>query len=180
MVKKTKAAKKHVVAKKAKPRVLPKKMSALIRISLADIRKAERQPKKFIVEMSDWLSHTEVECTMGSTVIETYKVCALCAAGSVMAFSLDGLKTNKDYEPHNFPENQQQLYAINNLRTGNVQSAWRDLNSSAGYDNFEEYLAAAEPAGRFDTTIPEYNRLNPEPFHKAMTKLQQKLQKAGH
>ena len=79
--------------------ILPMKLSSLIKIALKDLGKAEAQPKKFIVEMSEWYIPEEVVCATESGVeVDRYEACTVCAAGSVMAFTLNAAKT----QPNNF------------------------------------------------------------------------------
>ncbi len=160
-----------------KPVILPKKLSALIKIALKDLRKAEALPKKFIVEMDDWFVPEDVVCeTKNGTEFERHKICTVCAAGSVMAFSLGMGEDKRFLAPEKFPRNEGQLHAINDLRCGEVDHAAFSLGLVAP-DDYGDYDFNA--FNKFNCVIPEYNRKNPEPFHKAMTKLQEKLVKAG-
>jgi hypothetical protein len=189
-----KKAKKRVVKKakstRKKVKVLPCKMSALIKIALKDIRKAEAS-QKFIIDMDDWYRpDTELNCMLHSqTVVERHKVCVACAAGSVMAFSLglgsDSNSANADKLLHS-ESNGRQLMAINELRVGQVAEAAKELELlNWDYDmedNPEAWDSWDKQRDRFrsfDTTIPDYDNLDPEPFHKEMGKLQAKLEKAG-
>jgi len=175
-------AKKRVVKKpRKKPVILPMKMSSLIKIALKDLRKVEAQPRKFVVEMGNWFLPEEVICeTSSGIIVETHDICSVCAAGSVMAFTL-GQKVDLNGDevcPEHFPKNEKQLHAINELRVGNAIGAaryvglWEPGPSTGSYRPGEKYQ-------KYDAHIPEYDRDNPEPFHKAMTKFQQKLEKAG-
>lgn len=165
---KTKAKKKAVV-------VLPKKMSRLIKIALRDIRKAEEA--EFIINMHDWYKPAiKVTCNTfvdgyGETVVREYETCSLCLAGSVMRFSLAGEQQKKrELTPSMFSKNRAQLEAINALRMGDVGEAAEILNLD--YNGTPVY-------NEFDTGIPDYDMQDPEPFHRTMTKLQVKLEKAG-
>lgn len=159
-------------AKKKAVIVLPRKMSALIKIALRDIRRAEEA--EFIVNMSTWyMPNIQVECRAvdDSTLIDQYTTCSMCAAGSVMRFSLANEKQKKlELTPDMFAKNDNQLEAIDSLRMG-------DVGDAAGYLEFSDrhrfdYF-------KYDTVIPDYSMDDPEPFHKAMAKLQVKLEKAG-
>lgn len=177
----TKKAKKRVVKTARRgPVILPKKMSSLIAICLKDIKKAEALPKKFVVDMSSWFQPEDINCeTSDGVVIETHHVCTVCAAGAVMAFSLKKADTNDELFPDAFPRNEKQLDAINYLRTGDVFAAARALELI----DFNEYGDANEGDRSkyegFETSMPEYKRDNPKPFHTAMGKLHDKLKKAG-
>lgn len=175
-----KKAKKRPVAKAKVKRkqqvILPKKLSALIKIALRDIRKAEALPKQFVVEMSDWYAPENVECrTRDDILIETHTVCSVCAAGSVMAFSLDARKNHPDegLTPCRFPRNEKQLAAINELREGSAYQAYLSL----GLKMTEGDVSAL---GDLDVDIPDYDRENPDRFHKAMAQFETDLRKAGY
>lgn len=165
---------------KKKPVILPMKMSALIKVALKDIRRAERTDK-IVVDMSDWFNpDNEVTCqTQSGAILEEYKVCTMCAAGSVMAFTLGALKRDKYLQPDDYPKNEKQLYAINDLRGGGVSQAAMSL----GLIDTDDYGVLDEVAvtkyRKLNRNIPDYDRKKPEPFHKAMGQLQAKLEKAG-
>lgn len=183
------AAKKKVAKRKTtKIRVLPKKMSSLIKIALKDITKAEKDKEKFIIDMSSWLSPKEgVTCQTDSGFeipMKEKTVCILCLAGTVMAFTLGGLKkqtrNDVEYVPDDFGDNKLQLLAIDSLRQGDVGDAAGYLFDHEKWDHVTNtYSKEQQKYTKFDTNIPHYNRHNPKPFHAAMTKLQQKLEKAG-
>lgn len=180
MVKK-KVVKKRVVkkVKKLKLKVLPRKMSALIRIALADIRKAEKSDK-FVVDMGTWYNpNKDLICRINDDdiIVSERKVCVACAAGSVMAFSL-GLGADSTPKSGSYllnsDENSDQLNAINSLRRGDTQNAAERLGLLHYGDEDNKKVFR-----RLRTRIPDYSMMDPEPFHKAMTALQAKLVKAG-
>lgn len=175
-----KKAKKRVVKKVTKkPVILPMKLSSLIAVALKDVRKAENT-KSVVVEMSNWFEVEEVECrTQNDVLIETHNVCNLCAAGSVMAFSLGKLGTAASLTPTNFPKNERQLEAINELREGNVSGAIKCLYHDDLYDNESDASKLYRKACELNCHIPDYDRENPEPFHKAMIRFKERLQRAG-
>lgn len=162
-------------AKRKKKVILPMKMSALIKIALTDIRKVERDTKKFVLDMGIYFNpNVDVTCsTSTGDVLDAYKVCSLCAAGAVMAFSLGKANSLEELTPDSFPGNVKQLQAIDSLRQGEAGNAW--LKLVGYYDDGGREAAAAN----LDTNIPEYDRDNPEPFHRAMGMFQKKLIKAG-
>lgn len=181
MATKKKAVKK--TAKKVKkPVILPMKMSSLIKIGLADIRKAEKS-EKCLVDMGHWYDVEEVKCYLGDEAgndpISTTDTCVVCAGGSVMAFSLGALedKSKCHLVPASFPDNHRQLEALDYLRQGDSYHAARylrlvDWDAPFGDKQIKKLL-------KLNTHIPEYSRENPEPFHKAMEKYRLKLIKAG-
>ena len=176
-------------AKKTGPRILPRKMSALIKIALADIRKAEKA-EDMIIDMNVWFEPAEIVCRVDgltnggvdysdTAVISRTPACIVCAAGSVMRYSLEADITDDSVSTDSFPGNKDQLYAIDYLRSGEVLSAAIQLGLIKR-DVFGEIPAwKYNKFSKFDTHIPGYWRSNPEPFHKTMEKLRQKLIKAG-
>jgi hypothetical protein len=182
-----KKAKKRVVKKAARRQqvILPTKLSSLIKIALRDMRKAEAKPKEFVIEMSEWFHREEVECrTREGTIVDAHEVCVMCAAGSVMAFSLGVLKHKNidEAQPHHYPKNERQLNAINELRVGSVGGAYsiiHDDDPITADDEDDQYQKMADIAETLNCDIPEYYGDNPEPFHREMEKLQKRLEKAG-
>lgn len=177
---------KKVVRKVKKMKILPFKMSALIKIALADIRKAEALKDQYIIDMSTWYQKESAVCTLPRTgqVIKKHDVCIMCAAGSVMQFSLGAANripehhaNGIDLEPADFTGNQIQLNAINSLRTGDIGNAasvlfdgvkWGKVCNKLYHNGLEDGV-----------DIPDYETEDPEPFHKALTKLQHQLAKIG-
>jgi|ERR1700722_2650209 len=166
---------------KSKKVILPKKMSKLIKVALRDMRKAEAKPDKYVINMSEWYNPDQtVDCVLSgdnNIVIESKPVCVMCAAGSVMAFTLKATKAADG--PEHFPDNEHQLSAIDDLRCGQVGAAAAELGLHE--TEWDESTCSYKPNQfeRYNTHIPEYDRDKPEPFHKAMEKLQAKLEKAG-
>ncbi len=171
---KVKKSTKKVVKKKI---VLPNKMSALVGIALRDIRKAEKQRNKFVIDMGTYFDpNQELVCQVGETVVSSQKVCVLCAAGSVMAFSLGKANSTTELNPDAFMSNSNQLRAIDSLRQGSARYAAINLELP---DTYDEFGSVSEKYSGMDSIIPEYSIQDPEPFHKAMEKFKAQLQKAG-
>src|SRR4051812_17274748 len=100
MVKKSK--KRAVKAKKTKAKVvLPMKMSKLIGIALADLKKAEKQSNKYAIDMSDWYNpKAQLECrTLNGALVAKHAICSVCFAGAVMAFSLPKPRGKGELDP---------------------------------------------------------------------------------
>lgn len=176
MVKKSKKR----VVKKAKAKaakvILPTKMSKLIGIALTDLKKAEKQSHKYAVDMGDWYNpNAQLSCkTPNGAVVAVHKVCTVCFAGAVMAFSLPKPRSKGDLQPENFRGNRDQLLALNSLRLGHANAAGDALGLCAYGD------ATYDELGHLNTNIPDYDALNPKPFHDAMVKFKTKLAKAGY
>lgn len=133
---------------------LPDKMSALIRVALADLAKAERS-KNYKINMSAW--HNP----------EGENKCEVCLAGSVMAFSL-GVQANYWMMPSDFNRPTfRKLNAIDALREGAVSEAATQLNLDE---------ATYEKCRALNRRIPAYR--NPK-FKPAMRKLVRDLEKVG-
>jgi hypothetical protein len=169
------------IAKKVSKKqvILPKKLSSLIGIALRDLRKAEKSDKYIIAMESTFHLPTTVTCTAndGELLISEQDACIICAAGSVMAFSLNtGIGMEKT--PSDFAGNTHQLQAIDSLRMGHARIAMDDLEMP--YDDDLKMPYDYEKLRKCEMRIPDYNRDNPESFHKAMIKFQAKLKKAGY
>lgn len=186
-----KKAKKPTHKTSSKMTILPKKMSSLIGIALKDIRKAEKFSDKFIIDMATWYDpERSLTCRLDDNqhgkIIKEDKVCVMCAAGSVLAFSLGAggkFRTQKvkEMETKNMP----QLNAIDALRIGSLSTAvteldlWPKADNNIHYDTQYKKLNDKMNKLESESIIPEYDNSNPEPFHAAMKKLQTKLVKAG-
>lgn len=97
----------------------------------------------------------------------------MCAAGSVLAFSLGAggnIRTSKVSALES--KNENQLAAIDLLRTGDVEHAAEWLKISN--EKVKRFFKVSKIK-----RIPNYEIKNPEPFHKAMLELKTKLAKAG-
>lgn len=178
------AKKAKVKLARKKPVILPRVMSKLIDIALKDIRKVEKMKSKYAIDMGDWYDpNAQLVCSVGdNSVISRTKICSVCAAGSVMAFSLNA-KGNRELTPDSFPKNADQLHAINALRVGSVLSAYQVLFPDEGVSDYTQDSERRKKANQLielGDDIPEYEPMEPEPFHKALKKLQAKLQKAGY
>jgi len=91
---------------------LPDKLSDLIVLALADLVKVERS-KKYEVNMGVW--HRLRQELEGPR-------CAVCFAGAVMAKTL-GAVWGDELDPKSFGVDMVKLYALNDVRCGNVASA---------------------------------------------------------
>lgn len=128
----------------------PKKLWKLLELAMTDLAKAERS-KKFDVDMSEWMS--------------TNGKCSVCLAGSVMAFSLDGVaKCEAEGWTHEgrkslgidyFPGWDGALLAIDSARSGMM---FRAYDQATGMDAFDarDKTKAALRAASFDD--PDYHK----------------------
>src|SRR6188768_5909 len=99
---------------------LPEKLSALIRVALADLAKVERS-KKYQVDMGMWHGPRRAYNPATGT-IESSGPCCVCFAGAVMACEFR-LEPTENEDVGFSPKNWQKFYALNAIRVGNVNSA---------------------------------------------------------
>lgn len=135
--------------------VLPSKPSTLLEIAMADLESAEKS-KNYTIDM--WSYHE----TLGSK-------CAVCLAGSVMAFSLKADK-NTDLSPENFGINQQQLIAIDHLRMGDFSYVAEALDLDYKQSVVQKY--------NLERNITSYEK-DPTLFKKEIKEYIRDLKKAG-
>jgi hypothetical protein len=155
-------------------------MSELIDISLRDLACAEKT-LGYAIDMGSW--HCPRSMTDDDEIVA--RVCAVCLAGSVMAFSL-GVAATVAVAPdsRSMKANRAQLEAINLLRTGEVfEAACRlgmtpkltDRSSTCTHD---AYAAARYRFRGFDAEITGYST-DRAIFKRDMRKLGARLRRAG-
>jgi len=133
---------------------LPDTLSGLIRLALDDLHKCEKDDK-YRIYMEDW--HVPKESG----------VCDVCLAGAVMAKTLN-VPIDCHIKPFELKVNvNKQLTIINDLRSGQVSDALREINPEN-----------RNPTEKYDREIEQYED-NPELFHKQMNQLADDLEKAG-
>jgi len=96
---------------------LPKKPSRLLSTALRDLELCEKDAK-YEIEM--WYYYHPNNGT-----------CSICMAGAVMVKSLGQPRLQRSLAPYNFPGNETQLEAIDELRVGNVPGALKSLGYSS-------------------------------------------------
>lgn len=147
---------------------LPDRASELIRLALADLRKVEAMPNKYIVCMSEW--HSPVSFDDGSVK------CSVCLAGAVLAQSLK-LDVETDYMSiaDKVPRSlDRKIDALNALRQGEIESGMGTLMQYS--DDFEMCRQLFEDMNR---NVTHYS-LNRDKFHEEMNALADELEKLGH
>lgn len=116
-----------------KTKKLPKKASDLILLALEDLRKVERSTK-YEVDMGSWHSPNGK--------------CAVCFAGSVMAYSLNA-NIKRTYEPDNFDEyTENRLFAIDAFREGYINTGLKHLGIYLNY-HYRHIVRYSEDKGKF-------------------------------
>ncbi len=145
-----------------KPKKLPDVPSQLIRVALADLKKAEKSPK-YKIDMGIW---HEPMGGMGR--------CAVCFAGAVMAGSL-GAKPDYHCGPLGFgEETAYKLEALDFLRNGEISPLLRACG--------EDFERRAEIKEEFYNTklanVPQYEN-NPGQFKQRMAMIAGWLERRG-
>lgn len=148
-----KGSKAKAPATKAEKVILPRVMSELIEIALADLAKVRRDRKHYRVDMNTWCE------------VENGKY-TVCAAGAVMVGTLDA-HVDSYRSPHADLANVDQLRAIDHLRMGLVYTAANCLGLTLVKDASIRRL------------IPPYNPRCVSPFTKAMKQLAADLRAVG-
>lgn len=104
---------------------LPKKLSDLIVVAIKDLKAVEKS-KTYEVNMSQW--HTAYERPKVGTPATK---CSVCFAGSVMAKSMKLNPETQINDPDYFSaHNRQRLYALDTLRSGDVEKALDQIGDS--------------------------------------------------
>lgn len=146
---------------------LPNRLSATVRLALKDLKKVERSPK-YEVDMGTWHEPVYQEG-------KEPEKCVVCFAGSVMAKTL-GAEFDAILDPEDFgSDNADKLNALDILRDGQIEFA---LNTFYGGNALGSFIP---PHGfQLEMPVSYYNPKNPAPFHKAMTKIANHLEKYGY
>lgn len=168
--------------------VLPDKLSALIRVGINDLIKAETA-KKVVINMyvfhnisSAYNVMTKEDRDAHGYSAET-PICCVCLAGTVMINTLGGsIDHFEDTNKWGF-EVQNKLYALDEMRRGHIYAAMMQLsipNDPRVYELFpiEEHKSwshRGEPAIR----VPEYHK-EPEAFKARLLHIADRLESVGY
>ena len=154
---------------------LPKKLSKLMRVALADLAKAERS-KYVHIDMGAWIkinnntNYDKYTVPKNKSVLEIFEStpnCSVCFAGAVMVYSLDNPFI------HNFDgKTQSKLFALDDVRNGNVASALGFVASQTQVNLWKERH------GEDTFNAPQYTD-NPKIWRKHMWKIVRKLERIG-
>lgn len=147
---------------------LPTKLHELIYIALHDLEMVEKDPK-YSVDMGQWHFYSDQK-----------DVCYVCLAGSVMANTLelarvDTLGPNsimflEESDDEILEHNEMCMYALDELRGGEVGNALQALKGFSNNDNFVDH-----PLNR---KMPPYEG-DRDGFFEAMRELEQDLEAAS-
>jgi hypothetical protein len=131
---------------------LPRKMAELLRLGLADLKKAEAN-NKYFVNMPVWHIY-----------VPDGDRCHVGLAGAVMAFTL-GAKRTVCYTDESFgEENEKCLFALDCLGAGNIKLAYRVLG-----------VRRPQRAPVFSTVCPYWHEY-PQHWHREMNELLEMLE----
>ncbi|MAS09906.1 hypothetical protein [Salinisphaera sp.] len=139
---------------------LPNEPSALIRLALGDLEKAEQSPD-YEIEMGTWHD------SYGG-------ICEVCFAGTVIAGTLEG-DPQADLSPSSYDvATRAKLNALDDLRCGSVASA---IDVLALYDVVDDQ--ALEITDGLSFVATHYDN-SPEAFKREMGELADKLEEVGY
>lgn len=137
--------------------VLPDKLSDLIRVALADLRKVEAMPETYSVDMTAW--HVPPNYW--------YKTCRVCLAGAVISQTLCEPATGVS-SPGCFPlDVADKLHALDLVRTGQIGAA-RTMLAHENSD-YNPYLYEQ---------VPLYGK-GAEEFHRCLGDIADRLEAEG-
>lgn len=137
------------------PTTLPDQPSALIRLALSDLQRAEQDPD-CEVDMAAWVSR------------RSDGTCVVCLAGAVMGYSLALWPRGRGTMvlPTDLPEARAKLRALDDFRRGEVLSAFG-------------WLSLSMPAHMYATRNITPYRADPGKFYNDMYRLARDLGRAG-
>jgi len=147
---------------------LPKKLSKLAALALEDLKKVERS-RRYVVDMGAW--HEPAD--------ENDGLCYVCFAGAVMAKTCK-LDRNATEEAMLGGPESSKFQALNYLRTGNVEMAYRAMHGNGLPFDDNELVRAAS----LDRTVPPYvgvdeDKRGNRAWHEAMRVLVADLKLSG-
>lgn len=170
--------------------------SELLLIALDDLRKVERQKKRFVVDMSHWFrpprKDGEYDPWVGS---KNQGKCVVCLAGSVIAGTLavpTDIETDRlggEVAPGdvNGPTVQKRLVALDTARSGDIRRYLGDLGRKVPkvFDEPEEettrwdwWNRKPSPEDYGWVVVPEYEH-DAKGFKKGLRTMARRLAKAG-
>lgn len=159
---------------------LPSLPSALIRVAIADLKKAERS-KDYMVNMGHYHLASKASYD-GETCTAEPATCHICLAGAVMAFSL-GVPSTVTFAPSEYADDEltDKLYALDHLRCGNLMDGLSKLGVSKTKISATQRVLIPKEAGKHRSSyysVPEYEH-NKTAFKKEMLALADKLESVG-
>ena len=143
---------------------LPKKLSSLMRVALADLTKAERA-KNVKVDMDDWIrvGHNNDLWTGKFSERPKDSNCEMCFAGAVLAYSLDRSMPRENSSPILW----KQMCALNYVREGKVYQALCELNPNNA-EKYLKYYEYAEYVSSYESDSKKWRK----DMHKIIKKLE--------
>lgn len=167
---------------KVNPKLLPERLSAGIRLAVADVVAVERS-KKFSMEMSTWLNPKR----------GVGKTCEVCFAGAVMVKTLGAPSTVDKYKPmediydeligtspqHFDPAVSNKLNALDYVREYNVVEAIESYSSYVGTAPNFAYAGCDNEIFCQGLDTVDYHR-NPEEWKENMLTIADRLEAFGY
>lgn len=170
---------------------LPNKLSALIRVALEDLRKAEKTPRvKIDMKVFHAIDHVDDTYYYAwSEIPDDKKVCVVCFAGTVMIGSLGGDMFDPAVQTEKWGKSvQRKLYALDHIRHGDLISAISGIATEPHeYSLLTQHLFKAFPTLDWDASdqecsyhldVPKYYD-SPAAFKLAMEEIADQLEKVG-
>lgn len=158
---------------------LPRKMSALLRVAVADLTATENLPG-YLIDMGAW--HTPHPRSIFADPREVAGkdavVCSVCLAGSMLAQR--GFSKRREFDASRVSQSlKQKMYAVNALRKGEVAEAAEELGMLR-LDKFGDPVLGKklDKFNRLITFIPSYGE-NPKLFKRTLRKLANRLERNG-
>lgn len=134
---------------------LPDKLSALIRVAVGDMRKAQAMPEVYKIVMNHW--HDPINGK-----------CQVCMAGSALAFSV-GISPNISTPWVDIPRSlDRKTEALNCVRNGYISEALEFIG--VDYEEAKEWQ---------DRDVADWDTSNSEPFYSDMEIIAAELEAAG-
>lgn len=142
---------------------LPNKLSALMRVALANLAKVERSPKFNIDMTDDWVSFDGFPDGKVSDLIKKKNsVCHVCFAGAVMAKTLDVEVEDGTYyfDGGMSSKDTNKMCALDDVRQGSVYSALISMEvKQKQVDKYiEKYRHGWEPVTPYDEDRKEWRK----------------------
>lgn len=119
---------------------LPEKLSAVLRIAVADVERCRARPDEYVVDVDTWYA-----VDVGERA--TDRRCYVCAAGAVMAMTLEAPATAvwsrspwRDYPP----AVAARLVAVDHVRRGHVHEGLAEVAIADDAAEYERVLTARQ------------------------------------
>jgi len=168
--------------------VLPNKLSALIRVGINDLIKAETA-RNVMINMYVFHNIGRAINIMTKKFRDTHgyadddSICCVCLAGTVMINTLGGSIDHYENTDKWGLEVQSKLYALDEIRRGHIQAAMSQLNIPNDHKIYELFPIEEYKSwlchGGFGVRVPEYHK-EPEAFKARLLDIADRLESVGY